>query len=122
MVCFTIDCCKSHPLIEGVPDARRTRAHKILQQATAEEMQAEGSYVRVGMGRPLSEFSGLKHSPDIRPDNIGLTIEGRIDMFEIRSPSQTKEKLEAKLMTALNQLPPEMRGEIRVSDPGDAFK
>jgi hypothetical protein len=112
----------THPLIEGVPDARRTRAHKILQQAMAEEMQAEGSYVRVGMGRPLSEFSGLKHSPDIRPDNIGLTIEGRIDMFEIRSPSQTKDELVAKLEKAMKQLPPKMRGGFRVLDPGDAFK
>lgn len=113
---------ETHPLIEGVPDAPRTRAHEILQRATAEEMQAEGSYVRVGMGRPLSEFSGLKHSPDIRPDDIGLTSEGRIDMFEIMSPSQTKEELETKLEKAMNQLPPEMRGGFRVIDPRDAFE
>jgi hypothetical protein len=113
---------KTHPSIEGTLDAPRTPEHKFLQKTVAEEMQADGSYVRVGVGRPLSEFSGLKHSPDIRPDNVGLTREGRIDMFEILSPSQTKDELVAKLEKAMNQLPPEMRGGFRVVDPGDAFK
>jgi hypothetical protein len=113
---------ETHPLIEGVPDKHRTPYHKFLQQTMADEMQASGYYKRVGMGRPLSEFSGLKHSPDIRPDNIGLTPDGRIDLVEILSPSQTKDELEQKLLKALNQLPREKRGDVRVTDPQDAFK
>ncbi len=93
-----------------------------MQQAWAETMQADGRYVRVGMNRPLSEFSGLKHSPNIRPDNIGLTVDGKIDMIEIRSPTQKKWRLEEKLKNAMNQLPPEMRGQFLVTEPKGASK
>jgi len=65
----------THPLIEGTLDSPRSAAHTFLQQAVAEEMQAMGVYQRVGTRMKLSEFSGLKHSPDIMPDNIGLTID-----------------------------------------------
>jgi hypothetical protein len=112
---------ETHPLIEGTVDAPRTRLHMLLQQIVADEMQALGVYQRAGMGRPLSEFSGLSHSPDIKPDNIGLTIDGKIDMIEILSPSQTIRGLERKLEEAMEQLPEGMRGEIRVIDPGDAL-
>jgi hypothetical protein len=112
----------NHPLIEGVPDKRRSPQHTFLQQTVADEMRDSGDYARVGMNRPLSEFSGQKHSPDIRPDNIGLTTEGKIDMIEILSPSQNRRVVEAKLRRAWNQLPQHMRGEFDVSDPKDASK
>ena len=86
-------------------------------------MQGMGIYTRVGKGTvKLSEFSGLKHSPDIQPDVMGLTVDGRIDMFEIRSGKQTKTFLQGKLQRAMNQLPPEMRGGFRVIDPKDAWR
>jgi hypothetical protein len=85
-------------------------------------MQASGYYVRVGRRVPLSEFSGLRHSPDIQPDNIGLTADGKIDIIEILSPKQNKGELARKLETAWNQLPPEMRGQFLITDPKDAFK
>jgi hypothetical protein len=113
---------RTHPLIEGTIDSPRSATHRFLQQATAEEMQASGYYQRVGIGRPLGEFSGRQHSPSIRPDNIGLTTDGRIDMIEVLSPSQSRARLEAKLQKAMNQLPPEMRGEFRVINPKDAFQ
>jgi hypothetical protein len=75
------------------------------------------------MNRPLSEFSGVKHKPDIRPDVVGLTHEGTIDIWEILSPSQygAEGRLEAKLIEAMRQLPPDMRGGFSIIDPRDAL-
>jgi hypothetical protein len=113
---------ETHPLIEGVLDRPRSPEHVFLQQTIAEEMQASGHYVRVGRKIPLSEFSGLRHSPDIQPDNIGLTKDGKIDIIEILSPKQDRREVVRKLKRAWNQLPPEMRGQFLISDPKDAFK
>jgi hypothetical protein len=85
-------------------------------------MQATGDYTRIATRMKLSKFSGVKIDPDIEPDNMGLHADGRIDIIEVLSPSQTREKLTAKLLHALSQLPPAMRGGIRVVDPKDAFR
>jgi hypothetical protein len=53
---------------------------------------------------------------------MGLTPEGRIDMIEIRSPSQTVQSLYRKLEEAMGRLPEHMRGEFDVIDPQDAFR
>jgi RHS repeat-associated protein len=103
--------------IEGKPDSPRTLPHQASQETIAEMMKESGRYDRVGMNRPLSEFSGRVHSPDIRPDNIGLRPDGRIDMMEVVSPSQTAGQLRRKLEDAMRQLPPEQRGIILVVDP-----
>jgi hypothetical protein len=112
----------THPLIEGVIDRPRSPEHVFLQLTIAEEMQASGYYVRVGRRVPLSEFSGLRHSPDIQPDNIGLTADGKIDIIEILSPKQRREEVQSKLEKAWSQLPPEMRGQFLITDPKDAFQ
>ncbi len=80
-------------------------------------MSTSGDYVHVGMGVLLSKFSGRKISKDIKPDNIGLTPDGQIDMIEIKSPSQRIEWLEAKLTEAMNELPADLRGQWTVIDP-----
>jgi hypothetical protein len=111
--------------IEGVVDSPRTPLHTALQQAYAEAAQESGYYQRISQGSiSLSEFSGLEHSPDIKPDFMGLTYTGQIDMVEILSPSQVgyQEYLWAKLEKAMNQLPPEMRGELHVIDPAKALE
>ncbi len=94
----------------------------MFQQAMAEEMQADGRYVRVAMNTSLRKFLGSKDVPNIKPDVIGLTKDGKVDMVEILSPSQDETKLEARLKRVMNQLPPEMRGQFLVSNPEDAFK
>ena len=109
---------ETHPLIEGSPDPNRTPEHVAAKQAMAELYQASGMYVRVGMGIPLSEFSGLEHTPDIEPDVMGLRPDGTIDMVEIKSPGQSIRFLDRKLQKAANQLPPESRGVTLVINPG----
>jgi hypothetical protein len=104
--------------IEGVPDHPRSPAHARLQPILAESAAESGEYSRVAQGSiHLSEFSGLKHTPDIKPDVMGLTPDGRIDMWEILSPGQNKLRLEDKLQKAMEQLPLHMRGGYRVLDP-----
>jgi RHS repeat-associated protein len=113
----------NHPLIEGVLDRPRSAGHAFLQQALADEAQASGFYQRISRGSiNLSEFSGLKHGPDIKPDFMGLTPDGKIDMIEVLSPGQRKSALERKLRDGMEQLPPHMRGEYGVIDPNDAFQ
>jgi hypothetical protein len=108
--------------IEGVLDRPRSPAHTKLQQLLAEAAAESGEFKRVGQGSvPLSEFSGLKHVPDIEPDVIAIDHAGRIHMWELRSEWQTMKELKRKLSKAMNQLPPEMRGQIRVIDP-ETFK
>jgi hypothetical protein len=113
---------KTYPPIEGRLDSPRTPQHTFLQRTIAQEMQATGDYTRIATRMKLSKFSGVKIDPDIEPDNMGLHADGRIDIIEVLSPSQTREKLTAKLLHALSQLPPAMRGGIRVVDPKDAFR
>jgi RHS repeat-associated protein len=110
------------PAIEGVPDANRTIPHGNVQRALAESLQESGLYQRISQGSVnLSQFSGVEHVPDIKPDVMGLTPDGVIDMWEIISPSQTREQLERKLLDAWNELPPSMRGGMSVIDP-ETFK
>ena len=85
-------------------------------------MQASGRYTRVSRRQKLSNFSGQKHVPDIEPDNIGLTTDGKIDIIEIKSPRQRIDELQSKLERAWNELPADMRGEYRIINPEDAFK
>jgi hypothetical protein len=113
---------KTYPSIEGRLDSPRTPQHTFLQRTLAQEMQETGDYTRIAMRMKLSKFSGIRINPDIEPDNMGLHADGRIDIIEILSPSQTREMLTAKLSHALSQLPPAMRGGIRVVDPKDAFR
>jgi hypothetical protein len=73
------------------------------------------------MGQPVSKFAGRKIYPDIQPDVMGLRPDGRIDMVEVVSPSQTARQLRIKLQKAMDQLPPEKQGKIIVHNPpGDA--
>ncbi len=113
---------ENHPLIEGSLDKPRSPEHRFLQQAVAEEMQASGYYQRVSMRQRLSEFSGRKLIRDIEPDNIGMTIHGQIDLIEIMSKWDTRKALQRKLRKALHLLPEQIRGQIRVIDPKDAFR
>ena len=69
------------------------------------------------MGESFSKFSGLKQVPDIKPNVMGLRPDGRIDMVEVVSPSQTAKQLRRKLQKAMDQLPPEKRGDIIIHDP-----
>jgi hypothetical protein len=69
------------------------------------------------MAQPLSTFSGQKHVPDIEPDVMGLRPDGKIDMVEVVSPSQTVKELRAKLQKAMSQLPAEKRGDMIIHDP-----
>ena len=110
------------PPIEGRIDKPRSPHHTFLQTVIAEDMQNSGYYQRISMRMKLSRFTGIKVDPDIEPDNMGLTWTGRVDMIEVLSPGQKRTELEEKLIKAMNQLPPEMRGEWLVIDPKDAFK
>ncbi len=93
--------------------------HQVAQETIAEMFRESGKYKRVAMGEPLSKFSGQKHVPDIKPDVMGLRHDGKIDMAEVVSPTQTKAQLQAKLENAMNQLPPEQRGNIFIHDPSE---
>ncbi len=112
----------NHPLIEGTADAHRTLEHDVLQEAMAETFQESGHYSRVGMGLHLSEYSGLHHSPDIQADVMGLRLDGRIDLCEVVSPSQSVTQLERKLENVMNSMPLARRGDIFVLDPKTAFR
>lgn len=80
-------------------------------------MARGGRYKRVGMSRPLSEMSGIKGKPDIKADITGVRLDGKIDLIEIRSPSQTVKELREKLARAMQMQPPEMQGEIFIINP-----
>jgi hypothetical protein len=110
---------KRLPEIEGRRDLPRTLPHQVAQETLAEMFRESGRYDRVAMGEPLSKFSGLKHDPNIEPDVMGLRPDGRIDMAEVVSPSQTVDQMMAKLKKAMEQLPPEKRGGMFVHDPGE---
>jgi|GEM_PF-3113652 len=113
---------KTYPEIEGELDKPRSKHHVFLQETIAQEMRATRDYVRITRRMHLSKVSGIKHAPNIIPDNIGVRYDGRIDVFEILSPKQTRAELEAKLQLAFSQLPEYLRGSFRVVDPKDAFK
>jgi hypothetical protein len=102
------------PEIEGQLDSNRSSEHNWGQQITATVFQALSGTRRVAMGRSLSSFSGLEHSPDIQPDAMRLTFGGKVDAVEIVSKYQTVRQMQTKLATAWQQLPPEMRGQMSV--------
>ena len=85
-------------------DNKITPVQEFLQRTVAEEMRASGEYIRIGMNMKLSKFSGQRHRPDIRPDDIGLTADGKIMMIEIISPKQQESDLVDKLTAAMSQL------------------
>ena len=95
-----------HSIIEGELDSPRSPEHTKLQQLLAESTAETGNYKRVSRGSiKLSKFSGLEHSPDIKPDVMGLTHTGQIDMLEIRSSGQRIRTLTQKLAKARDTIP-----------------
>jgi len=70
----------------------------------------------------VGRFLGIAYRTDVKPDVMGLTWEGKVDMVEIVSRWQTKKQLHRKLKAAMSRLPAEMQGEYIAIDPQDASK
>ena len=62
---------------------------------------------------------GSKASQPVPPcDVAGLKHQSGVDVVEVRSNSQTRAELEAKLQMGMDSMPEGVGGEIRVVEPG----
>jgi RHS repeat-associated protein len=101
----------------GRIETPRTVPHQVAQETLTQILVESRAYRRVYRSTALSRVSGRQHDPNIVPDVIGERWNGQLDLFEIRSPSQTVRNLRLKLEHALGELAPTQQGVGIVLDP-----
>lgn len=97
----------------------KTPFHNETMGRIATDGAKSGNYLYFTVQRNLrtsvGRLEGLTN--DDIPDVIGVRRDGRVDMWEVRSASQTRDELTTKLENIMNTLPAQRRGQILVIDP-----
>lgn len=79
-------------------------------------MAKSGNYEVVRLNRAYSTTAGVKTSPRRLPDVIGKRLDGKIDSIEVPSKTDNPAFLFQRNMDAMQQLPPAMRGTVRIEN------
>lgn len=104
--------------IWGQPKSRSTtEGHPETIARTAESRAKSGRYDYVLMQRSLRTAVGRSMERGEIPDLVGVRRDGRVDIFEVRSNSQSRYELRIKVQQMLKTLPPNMRGKGYVLEP-----
>ena len=78
------------------------------------EFARSGDYEFITMNRAWKTATGRESHLATRPDIIGVRRDGRVDAFEIRSPSQDPDVLLMRLESEMQSLDPEIQGVFDV--------
>ncbi len=105
----------------GRPQVTGTSGHPETSASFARGWARSGRYYLVAQDESLNRWTGQSLYPDVKADVMGLRWDGRVDLLEVRSKSQTPQFLQNKLEATRNKLPEKMRGDIRVVEPGELY-
>ena len=106
-------------LIDGTAQATGTPGHAFRSYREAIAMAKSGEYELVRLNRSYRTTSDYAIDSLRRPDVIGVRLDGRIDAVEV--PSRTDylgngiEHLFERNYEAMQELPPNMRGNVRIA-------
>ncbi len=90
--CEIIKCNKPH--------TNGTEGHWETMEKQAEEMKNSGDYSKIYLNKGISnEFPGIK--PNRRPDVWGVRTDGKIDIFEVPSKTDSIKKLNDRMADTL---------------------
>jgi hypothetical protein len=90
--------------MQGNSQKTGTPGHDTTSSSIAKEMANSGEYETVHENQTLKTITGGKVDSNLRPDVAGATIEGKVDVVEIPSKSQTVQQMQKKVQTMENQL------------------
>lgn len=88
----------------NVPHTTGTPGHWFAIKRKAAMMVRSGEYEKIYLNRAINTATGLKLSPNRRPDIIGIRPDGKIDLFEIPSNSDKIALLKKRMDATLAQL------------------
>ncbi len=94
-----------------------TAGHADAMNNLVERLAASGQYEYVTLQRSLRTATGRVAPSRSIPDVIAVRRDGAVDLWEVRSNSQTAEELGIKLERDMQSLPVQRRGRPRVIEP-----
>jgi hypothetical protein len=86
------------------PHTNGTPGHWEAIQEQVEKMIKSGLYKEIYVNKGINLGTGLNLSPNRRPDVFGIRLDGKIDLFEIPSKTDTVAALEARMLEVLKKL------------------
>ncbi|WP_372588202.1 RHS repeat-associated core domain-containing protein [Acidovorax sp. BLS4] len=78
--------------------------HASMSEQLADKLAATGRYVKLGIDLAVRTVTGVPTDPGKRPDVTGLRKDGKVDIFEVPSPTDDLKKLQDKGNQTLKDL------------------
>jgi RHS repeat-associated protein len=100
-----------------IESTSKTPGHDETIGAVAEELAKSGEYEYVTMQRSWRTATGRVSKSGKIPDIIAVRRDGRVDVFEVASKSDTQDDLQRRMAEGMNTLPEGKRGTIQVLYP-----
>lgn len=97
--------------------ASTTPGHDKAMEAKAQAMARTGDYEYITLQRAWRTATGRVSKSRKIPDIIGVRRNGRVDAFEVRSKSDTNEKLQKRIDEGMQSLPAKNRGRTGIIKP-----
>jgi RHS repeat-associated protein len=97
--------------VYGKPQTTGTSGHDTASAKVGQQMIESGEYKSVHYNQKMSTISKDPRAGGQQPDVAGVKHNGQIDTVEIRSNSQTAQKLDAKGVEMQGKLQANMRGQ-----------
>jgi RHS repeat-associated protein len=94
-----------------------TPGHAYTIEALAQVLANTGRYVNILLQRSYRTATDRANPSKDTPDLIAETRDGKFDIVEVRSQSQTSGQLSTKVAESVAQMPPEMVGRSVVIEP-----
>ena len=75
-----------------------------MSEQLADKLAATKQYVKIGIDLAVKTVTGVSTDPTKRPDVTAVRKNGKVDIFEVPSPTDSLSKLEAKGNDTFNKL------------------
>ena len=99
-VCRIVCGCE----ILGEGQTTSGKNHASMSEALADKLAATGKYDKIGIDLAIKTVTGVSTDPSKRPDVTGLRKDGKVDIFEVPSPTDKLQALKDKGDNSLKQL------------------
>jgi uncharacterized protein RhaS with RHS repeats len=78
--------------------------HASISEKLADKLAKTGRYIKIGIDLAVKTVTGVPGDPAKRPDVTGVRSDGKVDIFEVPSPTDDLQKLKDKGAQTLKDL------------------
>lgn len=109
-----VEGCEWKMKIVGNSQHTKTEEHARAMAQVAIQMAKKPDIAFVFMNQGINKATGMKHSPNIRLDDLIVYSNGQFEMIEIRSKTDILAKLQLRIGEGMSKLPEPMQGNTKV--------